>query len=83
VTAVLDETVTHLRRLIRFDTTNPPGNELPLARYLASTLDRDGIDTRLFEISYRTTRRAPRAVPGAFRACPCSMPCCAPASRPR
>lgn len=39
----------HLRKLLRFDTTNPPGNELPLARYLETVLLGDGIETRLFE----------------------------------
>ena len=45
------ETVSELQRIIRFDTTNPPGNELPLALYLRSVLDREGIETRLFEPS--------------------------------
>jgi len=40
-------TVELLQRLIRFDTTNPPGNELPLARYLDETLTSAGIETRL------------------------------------
>lgn len=44
-----DEALAHLRQLIRFDTTNPPGNELPLARYLELTLDTAGIETQLFE----------------------------------
>lgn len=39
----------HLRKLLRFDTTNPPGNELPLARYLETVLTAEGIETRLFE----------------------------------
>lgn len=41
------ETVERLQTLIRFDTTNPPGNELPLAEYLARTLENEGIDTTL------------------------------------
>jgi acetylornithine deacetylase/succinyl-diaminopimelate desuccinylase-like protein len=43
------ETVSRLREIIRFDTTNPPGNELPLARYLQSVLEREGIETTLLE----------------------------------
>lgn len=43
------ETVGRLQTLIRFDTTNPPGNELPLARYLDMTMREEGIETRLFE----------------------------------
>jgi hypothetical protein len=33
-----DEVVSHLTRLIRIDTTNPPGNEMMLARDLDQTL---------------------------------------------
>lgn len=43
------ETVARLQDLIRFDTTNPPGNELPLARYLESVLRAEGVETKLFE----------------------------------
>lgn len=39
----------HLRRLLRFDTTNPPGNELAAARYLDEVLRADSIETSLFE----------------------------------
>ena len=41
------ETVARLQTLIRFDTTNPPGNELALAQYLAETLEDEGIETTL------------------------------------
>lgn len=44
-----DEVVTHLTRLIQIDTTNPPGNEMLLARYLDQVLHAEGIETRLFE----------------------------------
>lgn len=39
-----EETVEHLVRLIRFDTTNPPGNETPAALYLKQILEREGFD---------------------------------------
>lgn len=39
----------YFRKMLRFDTTNPPGNELPLARYLESILVAEGIDTSFFE----------------------------------
>ena len=45
------ETISRLRAIIRFDTTNPPGNELPLARYLESSLSAEGIETALLEPS--------------------------------
>ena len=38
-----EEAVTYLRDLIRIDTTNPPGNELPAAEYLAGVLKREGL----------------------------------------
>jgi acetylornithine deacetylase/succinyl-diaminopimelate desuccinylase-like protein len=43
------ETVSRLQAIIRFDTTNPPGNELPLALYLEAALREEGIDTTRFE----------------------------------
>ncbi|MEO8194021.1 MAG: M20/M25/M40 family metallo-hydrolase [Gemmatimonadales bacterium] len=45
--AVEAETIERLQALIRFDTTNPPGNELPLAEYLVSVLESEGISARL------------------------------------
>ena len=47
--AFTDEAIEHLRSLLRFDTSNPPGRELPAARYLAEVLDREGIATRVIE----------------------------------
>jgi acetylornithine deacetylase/succinyl-diaminopimelate desuccinylase-like protein len=44
-----DETVTHLRDLIRFDTTNPPGNELLAAEHLAGVLEREGLSPVVLE----------------------------------
>ena len=41
------ETIERLQTLIRFDTTNPPGNEFELAGYLAKTLEGEGIETKL------------------------------------
>jgi acetylornithine deacetylase/succinyl-diaminopimelate desuccinylase-like protein len=43
------ELVSRLQTIIRFDTTNPPGNELPLARYLEKALREEGIETRMLE----------------------------------
>jgi len=42
-TKIGDETVELLRRDLRIDTTNPPGNETAGARFLAQVLDGDGI----------------------------------------
>lgn len=46
---VEEEAVSRLREIIRFDTTNPPGNELPLALYLQDALVAEGIETTLLE----------------------------------
>lgn len=47
--AVAAETVETLRTLVRFDTTNPPGNETPAARYLAEVLTAAGISSQVLE----------------------------------
>jgi acetylornithine deacetylase/succinyl-diaminopimelate desuccinylase-like protein len=38
-----EETITHLRRLLRLDTRNPPGNEIRVAEYLRLLLETEGI----------------------------------------
>ncbi len=47
--AAQQETIAHLQAMIRVNTSNPPGNEMPVARYLDSTLKANGIETHLFE----------------------------------
>ena len=44
-----DEAGALLSRYIRINTTNPPGNEIVAARWLAAVLQRDGIEARIFE----------------------------------
>lgn len=46
---VRDEVVSLLRDLIRIDTTNPPGNEVQAAEYVAKTLEKEGFDCELYE----------------------------------
>ena len=41
------ETIARLQTIIRFDTRNPPGNELPLAVYIQTILREEGIETQL------------------------------------
>lgn len=43
------EALEHFRSLLRIDTTNPPGNEIGVARYLASIFDREGIPYEVLE----------------------------------
>jgi acetylornithine deacetylase/succinyl-diaminopimelate desuccinylase-like protein len=49
--AIEAETVSRLQAIIRFETVNPPGDELALGQYLESTLIGEGIETRLLEPS--------------------------------
>ncbi len=44
-----DETVAHLRALVQIDTTNPPGQERPAAEYMASVLQREGLEPVVLE----------------------------------
>lgn len=46
-----NEATTYLRDLIRFDTTNPPGNELPAAEYLAQVLKGEGFSPVVLELA--------------------------------
>jgi acetylornithine deacetylase/succinyl-diaminopimelate desuccinylase-like protein len=43
------EVTDFLSSLIRFNTTNPPGNETAAAKYTAKTLEKDGFKCELFE----------------------------------
>ncbi len=47
--ALGDETVDLLRRYLMIDTTNPPGNEIEGARFLARVLEREGIASETVE----------------------------------
>lgn len=47
--ALGDEATALLSQYLRINTTNPPGNEIAAARWLASVLQRDGIEARVFE----------------------------------
>jgi acetylornithine deacetylase/succinyl-diaminopimelate desuccinylase-like protein len=46
---IINEVMTTLQDLIRFDTTNPPGNETACIEYIAAKLKRDGVESRVFE----------------------------------
>lgn len=41
--SVREEATRHLQELLRIDTSNPPGNELPAAEYLAGVLRQEGV----------------------------------------
>jgi acetylornithine deacetylase/succinyl-diaminopimelate desuccinylase-like protein len=44
-----EEVTALLSDLIRINTTNPPGNETPAAKYLAETLEREGFECEVLE----------------------------------
>lgn len=46
--AVEQETLRHYQTLVRFDTTNPPGNEIRAVEYLKQVLEREGIPVKTF-----------------------------------
>ena len=47
--ALGSEATALLSQYLRINTTNPPGNEIAAARWLAAVLQRDGIEARVFE----------------------------------
>ena len=48
--AVERESMDHFQAVLRFDTSDPPGNERPAAEYLKQVLEREGIATKVFEL---------------------------------
>jgi acetylornithine deacetylase/succinyl-diaminopimelate desuccinylase-like protein len=43
-----DETLRHFQAMLRFDTSNPPGNEVQVTDYLKGVLEREGIPVQMF-----------------------------------
>ena len=48
--AVEAETLRHFQALVRFDTTDPPGNEKPAADYVREILEKEGIAVQTFSL---------------------------------
>jgi acetylornithine deacetylase/succinyl-diaminopimelate desuccinylase-like protein len=46
--AVDEESMRHFQALLRFDTSDPPGNEKPAVDYLQQVLQAEGIETKVF-----------------------------------
>ena len=46
---IASDALTWLQSLVRINTTNPPGNELVAAKYVAGILDKEGIHSEIFE----------------------------------
>jgi len=47
--SIREEAIIHLQNLIRIDTTNPPGNEIKAVTYLKEVLQKEGIESQVFE----------------------------------
>ena len=47
--AANEEALGHLRTLVQFDTSNPPGNEIGAANYIRDVLAAEGIDAEVIE----------------------------------
>lgn len=48
--AIDEETMRHFQALVRLDTSDPPGGELPAVEYLKRVLEADGIETKVFSV---------------------------------
>jgi acetylornithine deacetylase/succinyl-diaminopimelate desuccinylase-like protein len=48
--AVEAETMRHFQALVRFDTSDPPGNERPAADYLRQVLEKEGIPVQTYAL---------------------------------
>lgn len=49
-TAIEEETLRHFQAIVRMDTTDPPGGEKPVADYLKSVLEKEGIPVQVFAL---------------------------------
>jgi acetylornithine deacetylase/succinyl-diaminopimelate desuccinylase-like protein len=72
ISQIESEAFVWLQNLIRINTTNPPGNELVAAKYLASVLDQEGIHSETFESTpgrgFLVARLSSSAMPDSSRA---------------
>jgi acetylornithine deacetylase/succinyl-diaminopimelate desuccinylase-like protein len=48
--AIEAEVLQHFQAMVRMDTTSPPGNEKPVADYVAQVLEREGIPVQTFAL---------------------------------
>ena len=72
VSRIQGEAIIWLQDLIRINTTNPPGNEIVAAKYIADILKREGIPSEIFESTpgrgFLVARLSATAVPDPSRA---------------
>ena len=62
--AVEAEALEHFQALLRFDTTNPPGDVAPATRYIAEILGREGIPSTVLEAAPGRTNLVARLSAG-------------------
>ena len=72
ISQIASDAIGWLQALIRINTTNPPGNEIVAAKYLAGILEREGIHTEIFESTpgrgFLVARLSSSAMPDPSRA---------------
>lgn len=72
ISQIASDAIGWLQGLIRINTTNPPGNEIVAAKYLAGILDREGIPSEIFESTpgrgFLVARLSSSAMPDPSRA---------------
>jgi acetylornithine deacetylase/succinyl-diaminopimelate desuccinylase-like protein len=72
ISKIQGEALIWLQDLIRINTTNPPGNEMVAAKYIAEVLKREGIPSETFESTpgrgFLVARLSATAVPDPSRA---------------
>jgi acetylornithine deacetylase/succinyl-diaminopimelate desuccinylase-like protein len=72
ISQIENEALVWLQNLIRINTSNPPGNELVAAKYLASVLEQEGIHSETFESTpgrgFLVARLSSSAMPDPSRA---------------
>src|SRR4029450_1882489 len=57
---VEEETLRHFQALVRFDTSDPPGNEKPAADYLQQVLEKEGVAVQTFALEPNRPNVVPR-----------------------
>jgi acetylornithine deacetylase/succinyl-diaminopimelate desuccinylase-like protein len=72
VAKLQEEAIVWLQDLIRINTSNPPGNEIVAAKYIAEVLKREGIPSEIFESApgrgFLVARLSATAMPDPSRA---------------
>ena len=72
ISQITSDAIGWLQELIRINTTNPPGNEIAAAKYVAGILDREGIHSEIFESTpgrgFLVARLSSSAMPDPSRA---------------